>query len=367
MKRLLLAGAGHAHLFVLRELARRRVPGLEVTLLTPYDRALYSGMLPGWIAGHYTLDELAIPLPPLANAAGARLILDRLDGLDLLERQALTERGAAIPFDSISLATGSSIAVGAIEGVDRFARTLRPTHEFVATWAALAPRLAEAERPKITVVGAGAGGVEVALAAAHAMHIAGNGAQIQLVTGGALLPGHPPRARALVTTALMREQVRVIDAVATRIASDHVELQGSSPLTSDLTLMSSGAAPPPWLRDTGLALDERGFLAVDRHLRSVSHEAVFGAGDIASIVGEPRARSGVYAVRAGPPLAENLVRRAQGKPLRSYTPQHRALYLLATGPKHAIASWSALAWQGRWVWRWKDRLDRGFIAAFRPS
>jgi pyridine nucleotide-disulfide oxidoreductase family protein len=367
LKRLLLAGGGHAHLFVLRELARRRVPGLEVTLLTPYDRQFYSGMLPGWMAGHYTLDELTIPLQPLANAAGAQLIPDRLNGLDLLERHALTERGAAIPFDSISLATGSSIAVNAIEGVDRFARTLRPTHDFVATWAALAPRLAEAERPKITVIGAGAGGVEVALAAAHAMNAAGNGAQIQLVTGGALLPGHSPRARSLVATALMRKNVRVIDAIATRIASDHVALQGSTPLTSDLTLMACGASPPHWLRDTGLALDEQGFLAIDRHLRSVSHEAVFGAGDIASIVGEPRARSGIYAVRAGPPLAENLIRRAQGRSLRSYTPQRSALYLLATGPRNAIASWSGLAWQGDWVWRWKDRIDRDFIAAFRTS
>ena len=352
---------------VLRELARRRVPGLEVTVLTPYDRQLYSGMLPGWIAGHYVLDELTIPLQPLAEAAGARLALDRLIGLDLLERQALTERGAAFPFDIVSLATGSSIAVGAIDGVDRFARPLRPTHEFVATWSALAPRLAEAERPRITVVGAGAGGIEVALAAAHAMKTAGNGALIQLVTGGLLLPGHCPRARKLVATALMREQVRVIDAVVTRIASDHVELQGSTPLTTDLTLMASGAAPPPWLHDTGLALDDGGFLAVDRQLRSVSHEAVFGAGDIASIVGEPRAHSGVYAVRAGPPLAENLVRCAQGKSLRSYTPQRSALYLMSTGRKHAIASWNILAWHGDWVWRWKDRIDRGFIAAFRPS
>ena len=106
-------------------------------------------------------------------------------------------------------------------------------------------------------------------------------------------------------------------------------------------------------------------LEVDGFLRSTSHDNVFGAGDIASIVGEPRARSGVYAVRAGPPLATNLIRRAQGKPLRSYTPQRSALYLLATGRKHAIASWNGLSWQGDWVWRWKDRIDRGFITAFR--
>lgn len=364
--RLLLVGGGHAHLFVLRALARRRVPGLEVSLLTPHDRQLYSGMLPGWIAGHYALDQLAIPLQPLATAAGAGLVLDRLVGLDPGQRVAYTERGTALPFDRVSLATGSAVDATGIEGAQH-ALALRPTHEFTTAWGALAPRLAEADRPKIAVVGAGAAGVEVALAVAHSMRVAGNGAQIQMVTGGALLPGHSERARALATAALMRAQVRVIDATAVSIEGDHVELQGSTPLASDLTLLASGAAAPAWLKATGLALDDHGFLAVDGHLRSTSHEAVFGAGDIASIINAPRARSGVYAVRAGPILAENLIAQSQGAALRPYTPQRTALYLMATGPRHAIASWNAFAWQGRWVWRWKDRIDRGFIAEFQTG
>lgn len=366
MSRLLLVGGGHAHLFVLRELARRRVPGLEISLLTPHDRQLYSGMLPGWIAGHYALDELTIPLQPLATAAGAGLLLDRLVALDPSQRVAYTERGTVLPFDRVSLAAGSAIDTGGIEGAQN-ALALRPTHEFTAAWGTLAPSLAEADRPKVAVVGAGAAGVEVALAVAHAMAAAGNGAQIQMVTGGALLPGHGARARSLALSALMRAQVRVIDATVVRVERDHVELQGSTPLASDLTLLASGSAPPAWLPATGLARDERGFLAVDDHLRSTSHEAVFGAGDIASIVGKPRPRSGVYAVRAGPALADNLIRQSEGKALRQYTPQRAALYLLASGPQHAIASWHNLAWQGGWVWRWKDRIDRGFIAEFRTQ
>jgi pyridine nucleotide-disulfide oxidoreductase family protein len=362
--RLLLVGGGHSHVFVLRELARRRTAGLEVTLVTTHDRQLYSGMLPGWIAGHYSLDELAIPLRPLATAAGAQLLIDRLVGMDLSSNVAYTESGAVLPFDRISLATGSVIDTAGIDGA-KHALPLRPMHEFTAVWGALAPRLAEADRPKIAVIGAGAAGIEVALAIAYAMRVAGNGAQVQVVTGGALLPAHGELARARVRAALMRAQVRVIDAVAERIEGDHVELQGSAPLASDLTLLASGAAPPAWLTATDLALDHGGFLAVDGHLRSISHDSVFGAGDIASIVGEPRAHSGVYAVRAGPILAGNLIRDAQGTMLRRYTPQRTALYLIATGPKHAIASWSGLAWQGNWVWRWKDRIDRGFIENFR--
>jgi pyridine nucleotide-disulfide oxidoreductase family protein len=367
MTRLLLAGGGHAHAFVLRELARRRPSDLEVMLVTPYERQLYSGMLPGWIAGHYAIDEFAIPLQPLAQAAGAAVLIDRIVGIAPAARRAITARGTTLEYDYVSLATGSDIAMHAIDGAQRWALPLRPLEDFVARWSALAPRLAETDRPKIGVIGGGAGGVEVALAVAYAMRAAGNGTQVQLVSGGALLPGHGERARALVREALVRSQVRLIDSAAVRIDSGHIDLGDGTSLPSDLTLLACGACAPAWLRPSGLALDTAGFVQVDRHLRSVSHDSVFAAGDIATIIDAPRARSGVYAVRAGPPLADNLIRRALGQPLRRHTPQRLALYLLATGRQNAIASWNGMAWSGDWVWRWKNRIDTAFIAGFRPS
>ena len=367
MTRLLLVGGGHAHVFVLRELARRRPRDLEVMLVTPYERQLYSGMLPGWIAGHYAIDELAIPLQPLAQAAGAVLLHDRIVGIAPAARRAITARGVTLEYDLVSLATGSDIATFAIEGAQRWALPLRPIEDFVAKWSALAPRLAEADRPKIAVIGAGAGGVEVALAVAYAMRAAGNGSQVQLVSGGALLPGHSERARALAQAELVRSQVRLIDSIAVRIESGHIDLRDGTSFSTDLTLIANGACAPPWLQPSGLALDAAGFVQVDRRLRSVSHDTVFAAGDIATIVDAPRARSGVYAVRAGPPLADNLIRQALGQTLRRHAPQRVALYLLATGRQHAIASWNGVAWSGDWVWRWKNRIDRDFIAAFRSS
>jgi pyridine nucleotide-disulfide oxidoreductase family protein len=365
--RLLMLGGGHAHLFVLRALAQRRVPGLEVMLVTPAERQLYSGMLPGWIAGHYTLDELTIPLRPLAQAAGVVLLPHRVAEIYPEIRRVRTEQGITLEYDLLSIGTGSDIATHGIAGAQQWTLPLRPIEQFVTRWAGLAPRIAEADRPRVSLVGAGAGGVEVALAVAQVMRAAGNGTQVQLVTGGALLPGHGEAARTRIRAELGRAQIRVLESLAVRIDSEHVDLADGGSLPSDVTLLTAGAAPPPWLAPSGLALDDQGFLAVDAHLRSTSHANVFGAGDVASIVGQPRARSGVYAVRAGPPLAENLIRRALDRPLRRYTPQRVALYLLAAGRQHAIASWNGLAWQGDWVWRWKDRIDRAFIAGFRRN
>jgi len=367
MTRLVLAGGGHAHLHVLRELARRRPSNLTVTLVTPYERQLYSGMLPGWIAGHYGIDELAIPLAPWVKRTGIAVVQERIARLDLREGVAYTPQGEPLGFDVLSLAVGSEIALGGIAGANRWAVPLRPLEDFVATWSALGPRLAEADRPLIVIVGAGAGGVEVALAVSHRMRAAGNGAQVLLITGGALLPGHGENVRRRAAAALVHGGVRVFDAAVRRIDGDHVVLEDGSTLPSDMTLIATGAAPPAWLHDVGLARDEAGFIQVDEHLRSVSHPNVFAAGDIATIVNAPRARSGVYAVRAGPPLADNLLRAADGTPLRRYTPQRVALYLLATRPGHAIASWGRFAWEGDWVWRWKDRIDRRFVAEFRDA
>jgi selenide,water dikinase len=125
------------------------------------------------------------------------------------------------------------------------------------------------------------------------------------------------------------------------------------------------ATPHPWLAASALANDERGFVRVDDHLRSVSHAHVFATGDCATQDGHPHPRSGVYAVRQGPPLAYNLRAAATGMPLRPYRPQPLALALISTGTRHAVAVWGPIAFEGDWVWRWKDRIDRRFMRRYR--
>jgi selenide,water dikinase len=365
-RRLLLAGAGHAQLRVLLELARAPRADVEVTLVTPFTRQMYSGMLPGWIAGHYALDECTIPLPPLARRAGVRLALAHVARLDLDQRIAYTEAAEPIAFDIASLDTGPELDMDALPGLREHALSLRPLESLIAVWQRLVTQLGASEEPQtLTIIGGGAGGIELALAFAYRGETAQWPLRVQVVTGEkGPVPNLAPRTRARLQQLAGVRGVRLIDDHAIEMTRRTVMLANGGELTSDITLVAIGAAAAAWPRTAGLAVDGAGFIRVNKYLQSISHPFIFAAGDCATMDEHPRAKSGVYAVRAGPPLARNLRRMLAGRKLVRYIPQKHALYLLSGGAKIAIADWDGLSMQGRWLWRWKDRIDRGFVGQF---
>jgi len=360
---LVLVGGGHAHVIVLEHLARAGIDA-QVTLVTPYERQIYSGMLPGWIAGHYRIEQCAIALRPLAQRAGAQWMPARAVGLQLDERRLLTDRGP-LAFDLLSIATGPDAWLHAIQGAAAHALPLRPIEDFIAQWQRRWSAWCQARSARrVAVIGAGAAGVEVALAIAQAARVAGLPLSVALVSAGQPVPSLCAWARRSCLRQLAAAAVTLHDGTAIGIDHRSVRLAGGGELAADAAILANGPAAPAWLQDSGLQRDALGFVAVERCLRSASHPFVFAAGDCATVRAAAHPRSGVYAVRAGPWLARNLVASLAGRSLLDFKPQRRALYLLAAGPRRAIGSWGPLGFEGRWAWRWKDRIDRGFIARF---
>ncbi|HKO66420.1 MAG TPA: FAD-dependent oxidoreductase, partial [Burkholderiaceae bacterium] len=269
MKRLLLAGGGQVHALVLRDLARRAMTDVELVIVTPSSQLRYSAMLPGWVAGHYALPALTIDLGRLSRAAKARLILAQIRELDLTNRIALTDDGSAIDFDVLSIATGAVSSVDAISGASQHALALRPFEDFISGWERIV-RTAEAASSafQLTVLGAGAAGVEIALAATFRARTMELPMRVHLVTGGLpILPGHSDRARSLMHTTLANAGVELIDAAAHRVEPDTVMTNDERRIASDAILVATGVSIPAWVRDTQLALDDRGFIAVNSHLQ----------------------------------------------------------------------------------------------------
>lgn len=364
MKRILLGGGGHAHVHVLFDAMRTPLAGAELTLVTPFARQMYSGMLPGWVAGHYGVDDIAIPLPALVAAAGVRLIEGRITGIAAAQRQATLADGQVLDYDLLSLDTGPVMDRDAIPGAREHALSLRPVEHFVQLFDRLLAR-ARAEALNVVVIGGGAGGYEMALALAWRLYALNSAARVTLAAGpGGPLAGFTPGVRRHALAALKARRVTVLSQSAVEVGPDFVRLDGGTQVACDAPLLAIGTSAPPWLKHSGLTLDERGFIATGPTLQSTSHPDVFAAGDVATRLDAPHPKSGVHAVRAGPPLAVNLRRALAGDPLLPYTPQGRTLFLLSSGGRRAIASWGGWSAEGAWVWRWKDYIDRGFIRRY---
>lgn len=367
-QRLLLLGGGHAHLGVLADLAQRPLPGWQVQLVTPYRRQIYSGMLPGWVAGHYRIGECAIALDALTERAGATLHVTAGTGLDLERNLLHCLDGTQLPFDRLSIDTGPVAALHGLPGAALHTLPVRPIEGFVAAWPGVVQRIAaQRQRFELVVLGAGAAGVELALAIHHLAHTQGWTHLHLTLVGGSDQPldGVAPGARRRVARLLAKRGMGWVGGRrAVRVdAGQLVFNDGGAPLHFDACLAVTGAAAPDWPRTSGLETDARGFIRVQRSLQSTSHPQVTAAGDIAAYA-DARPKSGVFAVRAGPVLAQNLRALCTGQPPTDWTPQERALYLVSTGNHRAIAAWGRWAWSGTWVWRWKNRIDQRFVARF---
>jgi len=353
----------------------RRPAHVRLTVIARDLETPYSGMLPGLLAGHYTHEDAHIDLRPLCQAAGARLYHAEAIGLDLAGQQVLCDRRPPVSFERLSLDIGSRPEMDNVPGAAQHALPVKPVDGFRRGWADVEARLraTTAGTLRILMVGGGAGGVELCLALQHRLGKVGLGdrASFALVTKSAeVLPTHPPAVRRIFARVLAERGVAVttgrgVDAVR----ADGVVLDDGTHVASDTTLWVVDAGAPTWLRDAGLALDERGFIKVNQYLQSTSHADVFGAGDVIAFGPRPLAKAGVFAVREGPVLARNLLGPTDGA-LHAYLPQRRFLTLISTGNQHAVGARGALWVRGDWVWRWKDRIDRRWMRmyqALRPG
>ena len=374
LRDIVLVGGGHTHVGVLKRFAMRPEPGVRLTLICRDTHTPYSGMLPGYVAGHYTYDDVHIDLRRLAEYAGARFFRDEAIGIDHDARRVRCRSRPPVPYDWLSINIGSTPRMDALGGAPEHAVPVKPIHQFNDRWQTLLRRIeAHSGRTRVAVVGGGAGGVELLLAMQYRLgrELAARGrdpAELALALftrGESILPTHNARVRAQFRDTLAHRGVEVHTATEiVDVEAGRLQAADGSWHPADEVVWVTNAGGADWLRDTRLALDDDGFIQVDDSLRSPSDPRIFAAGDVASQVNHPREKAGVFAVRQGRPLADNLRAAVTGRPLTPYRPQARWLALISTGDRHAVASRGPLCLSGDWVWRWKDSIDRRFMARF---
>jgi selenide, water dikinase len=374
LRDLVLVGGGHSHVVALRMWAMQPEPGVRVTLICTDTDTPYSGMLPGYIAGHYGFDDVHIDLGRLCAFAGARFIRGEVIGLDRAQQRVAVRGRPAIPYDLLSINTGSTPDVRQVEGAHANTVPVKPIARFNQRWLNLLERVRQLHSVfTVAVVGGGAGGVELVLAMQFRLRkelqALGRNPDllrfVLLTSGATILPTHNAGVQARFNRVLHDRQVAVhLRADVNMVSPGCLHTKDGRTFDADETMWVTQAGGPAWLQGSGLALDERGFIEVNDKLQSRTDPLVFAAGDVAAFTERPLEKAGVFAVRMGPPLVRNLRRSLHGLPLMAYRPQRSWLALISTGDQFAVASRGALGFAGRWVWTWKDQIDRRFMRKF---
>ena len=359
MKRLLLLGAGHAHLHVLKSLIDQPLTDTAVTLISPTAQLIYSGMLPGWFAGHYSIDDCTIPLLPLANKARAAFYQLGVAAVDLQRYVVRCADQREIAFDVLSIDEPLVTNLNSIPGARENAMAAWPTEAFIESVAKIREQVAARRMTRIVIIGAGILATEFAFAMRVAL---GSHVHITLISGGG------KRACKLcerLSRQLKFQGVRELrNEVAARIAPGAVLLESANVVDADIVVDTNRTAAGQWSRLAGLAVDPRGFIAVNDFLQSRSHPYVFFAGQGTSMQNFADSNSNEYAAKPDAALSNNLRNYLCGEPLQTYRARMPSLHLVTTGEKYATASWGNVAIQGEWVWRWKNWLDRRFVAKY---
>ena len=361
---LVLVGGGHAQVALLKSLAMKPVEGLRTTLVTRDIDTPYSGMLPGFVEGAWTEADIHIDLAKLASMAGARLVHAPVTGLDAEPGRLHVNGRPPVPFDVLSVNIGGEPDVKAIPGAASHCIPVKPISNFRDRLSELTT-MGHPER--LAVIGGGAAGCELALALSRQwLDATGKRPRITIFARSArLVPEHPPRAARLLYECLTKAccAVRCGHPVS-HIEANRLHLDNGDAHEFDACFLVTAVAPPAWLRQTGLELDAAGFIAVDPTLQSRSHPNIFAAGDIATIVGSPRPKAGVYAVRAGPVLADNIRRFVAGRRPKPWKPQTRALAILGTADGRSVGIRGNHASHSRFWWWLKKWIDRRWMAKY---
>ncbi|MEB3211819.1 MAG: selenide, water dikinase SelD, partial [Leptolyngbyaceae bacterium] len=381
---LVFVGGGHSHAIALKKWAMNPVPGVRLILITDVVHTPYSGMLPAYVAGLYTYDQCHIDLRPLCQFGQVELVRDRAIGLDLQNNTVICESHPPVAFDYLSIDIGSTPSINQVPGVAQYAIPAKPISKFLAQWDAVLEQMKRQDRThfRVGVVGGGAGGVELAMAIQGRLQSVCRDRSQALTEievhifqrGEELLPQRHPKMRHTIQQVMRQKTIRLHLGETVTAVTAHENSQASeyqvvceSGLTvpCDRLFWVTQASAAPWLKDSGLATDDRGFIQVNDYLQSTSHSHVFAAGDIAAMINHPRPKAGVFAVRQGPPLFENLQRAVLKQPLKAFQPQKEFLILVGTGDEKAIASRGIITLGPfGWLWRWKDHIDRKFMDQF---
>jgi len=374
--KLVLVGGGHSHVIVLKQIQQFPLVNTQIILISNVVKTPYSGMLPAHIAGFYPAEEIYIDLRALTQVTQVKFYLDQCVRIDLENKQIFCQNTGLISFDYLSIDIGSTPDQSLINGAKEFAISAKPVPQFLEKWYNLLTEVKlnsqniNVNKPlQLGIVGGGAGGVELALNMNHRLSqlLPENHFQINLIhRQNQLLSNHNQWVSKRLYQLLLKQKINLyLNENVTKIEQNLIICQSGLKINCNFIFLVTQASASSWVKNSQLTTDQNGFILINSYLQSVSHPFIFASGDIASFKDHPRPKAGVFAVRQGKPLFENLARIINNQPLKSYIPQKYYLSLIGTGNQKAIASWGQFGCESSIFWYIKDYIDRQFMQQFK--
>ena len=359
IRNVVLVGGGHAHALLLKSWAMKPVSGVRVTVINPGPTAPYTGMLPGFVAGHYERDDLEIDLVRLARFADARLVLGTVDHVDRLAKTVLIEGRPPIPYDLVSIDVGITSDMPELPGFNDFGTPAKPLGAFAEQWTSYVN--AGLESGEVAVIGGGVGGCELAMAMNHRLRSAGTSSTVRVISSGAALADLGERAQQQIRAQMEADGIELIEhRRAVQVTEAGVRCDDDSFVSAEFVVGAAGARPYEWLNDLGLEMHE-GFIVIDESLRSTTDRSIFAVGDCAHMGFAPRPKAGVFAVRQAPVLADNIRAELTGSKPKTFDPQADYLKLVSLGSKSAAADKFRRHLKGKALWQLKNKIDQDFM------
>ncbi len=365
-KNIVLVGGGHAHALVLRSWRTEPAAGAHLTVINPSTTAPYTGMLPGYIAGHYRRDELDYDLQKLAQFAEGNLIVDKAIGIDRQTQTVTLEKGPPVPYDICSINVGVTSVSNQLPGFSDHAVPAKPLGPLATRWTEFVHKwTTRSDQPSVAIIGGGVAGCELAMAMSYRLRRDGHNPKVSVFDTSSILNEVGQAARRKLRIELTNLDIDIrehtnVDA----IAHDHLSFShngSNGQLQTDFIVGAAGAHPFQWISELGLATTN-GFIDVGETLQTTTDPNIFAVGDCAHLTHAPRPKAGVFAVRQAPYLLKNIKATLQGAKLETFDPQTDYLKLVSLGKKSAGADKFGRFTKGGVVWQLKDRIDRKFMS-----
>lgn len=368
MGRLLLLGAGHAHMTIMAHLNDYVSQGHEVVAVGPNERHYYSGMGPGLLGGTYSVEDISFPVKQMIENRGGRFIQDKAVRVDYGNRLVYLQSGETVEYDVVSCNTGSHVPNSVLEADAEDVFPVKPIENLLKG----RERILELTRERqisIGVVGGGPAALEVASNAWHAAREGGcKGAVVQVYGGGKMLRNVPESARRASLRALKDRSIVVMEgAYVDHVSTGTVRLKNGEEFRHDVIFLALGVKPSPLFSASNLPVGPDGGLLVNEYLHSPVAPEVFGGGDCIHFKPQPLDKVGVYAVRQNPILLHNTLARLNGTPLREFDPRGGYLLVFNTGGGTGVLHKSGIVFGGKPAFWIKDYIDRKFMKEFQPG